>query len=73
MTKLQIIEQMIQELPTDKKIALVRKLEKDTAQNRMDVILKRIDERIKKHPITEKEISAEVKAVRKKLYAKYYN
>lgn len=73
MTKLQIITHMIEELPMNQKIKLVGKLERDTAQNRMDIILQRIDERIKKHPITENDIFKEVKAVRKRLYAKRYN
>lgn len=73
MTKLQAIEHMIEQLPMQQKIVLVKKLEKETAQNQMDAILKRIDERIKKHPVTEKEIATEVKAVRRKLYAKYYH
>lgn len=73
MTKLQAIEHMIEELPLSQKISLARKLQEETAQNRMDYILKRIDERIKKHPISRKEISAEVKQVRKRLYAKYYH
>ena len=73
MTKLQAIEHMIEELPIRQKITLVKKLEKETAQNRISSILKHIDERGKNNPISEKEITAEVKAVRKKLYAKYYH
>lgn len=73
MTTLQTIEHLIEKLPINQKIVLARKLEKDTAQNKMVSILKRINERIKKYPINEKEVSVEVKAIRKKLYAKYYH
>lgn len=62
------IEQLAVKLPWREKIRLVRKLEQDIWGKRMDQLLKRIDERRKKHPISSQEIKSEIDSVRWELY-----
>ena len=62
------LEEMLDKLPFREKIRLVRKLEATIWGRRMDQLLKRIDERRKKHPISSKEIKEEITCVRRELY-----
>ncbi|MCM8826793.1 MAG: hypothetical protein NC904_04665 [Candidatus Omnitrophica bacterium] len=64
------VEKLIERLPLEVKIRLTRKLEKETYCYRWDKILREIDERVKKHPISEKEIDQEIEAYRKEKNAK---
>lgn len=64
------VEKLVERLPLENKIHLVRKLEKETLRQRWDEILKDIDKRLKKFPISEQEVAEEIKAYRKEKYAK---
>ncbi len=64
------IEKMVESLPVKDKLRLVRKLEKETLRQRWNNLLKTIDERLKKHPISEKEIIKEIEQARREHYAK---
>lgn len=64
------VEKLVEKLPREEKIRLVRKLEQETLGQRMDRLLKKIDERRKRYPISAKEIRQEIEAVRKELYGR---
>jgi len=64
------IEKLVEKLPLEDKIRINHRLSKETIRARWDKILKSIDERRKKYPITEEEIAREVEAVRRKVYGK---
>lgn len=64
------IEKLVDKLPAQEKIRLVRKLEQETLRVRWDWLLSTIDKRLKKHPISKAEIAQEIRAVRKSRYAK---
>lgn len=64
------VERLVERMPTEAKIRLVRKLERETWGKRIDKLLKRIDQRRKKYPISQKEISEEIEAVRRQIYGK---
>ena len=66
----QQVEDLVEKLPLDEKIKLVQKLEKETLRQRWDEILKDIDKRLKKFPISEEDIDKEIKALRREKYAK---
>lgn len=63
--KLDQIKQILQQLSPNQKSKLVKELEKDTWQLRFKQLLNRIDKRVKKNPISEKEITEIVEQVRK--------
>ena len=63
------LEQIIEDLPMRDKIRLVRKLEKETLSQRWKQILRDIDARLKKFPISPKDILPEIQAYRKNKYA----
>ncbi len=67
------VEKLIGKLGLQEKIQLVRRLEKETRQARWREILKDIDKRLKKFPISEEEITKEIVAYRKEKYAKGRN
>ena len=62
------MEEMLDKLPFREKIRLLRKMEEKTWGRRMDELLKRIDERRKKYPISSKETKEEIASVRRELY-----
>jgi hypothetical protein len=64
------VEQLVEKLPSQEKIRLVRKLEQETLRARWDWLLNTIDKRLKKYPISKTEIAREIKALRKARYAK---
>ena len=61
---------LIEQMPLEEKIKLVRELEKETWAKRMNEILKNIDERRKKYKISTKEISQEIEKGRREFYAR---
>jgi len=67
------IEEVIDKLDFNKKIKLIKDLEKATWPDRFRSLLSRIDRRMKTHPVLEREIIAEVEKVRKKGYAQSSN
>lgn len=67
------VEEVVEQLDLKSKIRLVQKLEEETWNERWDKLLADIDRRLKRHPISEAEISKEIKAVRRKLYGKGRN
>lgn len=69
----QQVERLVESLPLDDKIRLVRKLEKETWQQRWGKLLEGIDGRLKKYPLTRKEIIKEIEAGRKTYHAKRRN
>jgi|GEM_PF-1645834 len=64
------VEKLVEKLPLEEKLKLVRKLEKETLRKRWGKILKDIDKRLKRFPISKKEIEQEIKAYRREKYAK---
>lgn len=61
-------QSLIDQLTIREKLVLVKKLEKETIATRLSNIFKKIDQRRKKYPISQKEIKKEILAVRKKFY-----
>ena len=61
---------LIDQMPLEDKISLIKKFEKETWVKQMDKILKTIDERRKKYKISNKEISKEIEKARKEFYAR---
>lgn len=61
---------LIEQMPLDEKIRLIRELEKETWVKRIDKILKNIDERRKKYKISNKEISQEIAKARQEFYGR---
>lgn len=67
------IERIVENLTIEQKLRLVRKLEKETLRQRWDDLLRTIDERRKKYPISQKEINKEIGLARKEFYAKRHS
>ncbi len=59
----------IEGLPEKEKLKLTEKLEKETFSLRWKQILKDIDARLKKFPISQKDVLKEIQAYRKHKYA----
>jgi len=64
------VEKLVEKSSLEEKLKLVRKLEKETLRRRWGEILKDIDKRLKRFPISKKEIEQEIKAYRRQEYAK---
>lgn len=62
------ISKVINNLPLSDKIRLTKQLERQTLGKIIDEMFKKIDQRRKKFPISEKEIKKEIKAVREEIY-----
>jgi len=62
------VDQFVNRLKMEDKIRLVRKLEEQTLETRIDELFKKIDKRYKKNPISQQEINKIVKEVRKEMY-----
>ena len=62
------LDEIIGQLKTADKIKLVQRLEKETWAARWDRLLSKIDERVKKYPITDEKIDQEVREVRRERY-----
>ena len=69
----QQIEELIEKLSISDKIKLVCRLEQETLRQRWDHILKGIDKRLQKFPVSREEISEEIKTYRQEKYAKGCN
>jgi len=67
------LEQLIGKLSLKEKLKLVKKLEKETIKTRWRGLLKDIDKKIKRFPISQREINKEVKNYRKEKHAKSYS
>lgn len=63
------IGEAIERLSDKEKLKLTEKLEKETLRLRWKQILKDIDSRLKKFPISKEEVAQEVIAYRKEKYA----
>ena len=64
------IKEIIEQLDEDKKISLLRDIEKETWSKRFRQFLAGIDKKAQGSSITEKEIGQEVEEVRKSQYEK---
>ena len=64
------IKEIIEQLDEDKKITLLKGLEKETWSKRFRQFLAGIDKKMKGKSITEEEINEEVEKVRKSQYEK---
>lgn len=64
------VEKLVEKLPMEEKINLVNKLERETLHERWNKLLRIIDARLKKYPISQKEINREIELARKLHYAK---
>ena len=58
------VDQWIDRLPMREKIRLVEKLEQETLRQRWSRILKDIDRRLKKFPISRQDIAREIQSFR---------
>ena len=67
------VEKLVEKLPMEEKLRLVHKLEKETLRKRWDEILKDIDKRLKKFPISKKEIEQEIEDYRRKQHVKNHH
>ena len=63
------VERMVESLSVEEKLRLVRKLEKETLSLRWREILKDIDARLKKFPVSKQEVAKEIQAYRKERHA----
>ena len=61
-------QNLIRQMPMEDKIKLVRELSKETWAKRMAKVFKSIDQRRKKHPISQKEINRIVEEARQEFY-----
>jgi len=61
---------LIEQMPLEEKIKLIRELLKETWAKRIDKILNNIDARRRKHKISSKEISQEIEKSRQEFYAR---
>ena len=64
------IKEAFEKLPTKEKIRLVGEFERETREERWDVLVSRIRLRFRKTPISQKEINRICEEVRKDLYEK---
>lgn len=64
------IEKIVEDLSMEEKLKLVYKLERETLRQRWNNLLKLIDERIKKHPISSRDVIKEIECARREHYAK---
>jgi hypothetical protein len=62
------VEELVEKLPLEEKIRLVRRLERETWGKRIDKLFKKIDQRRRRYPISNKEIAQEIEIVRRKIY-----
>ncbi len=62
------VEELVEKLSVEDKIHLVRKLERETWGKRIDNLFRKIDQRRKRHPISDKEIAQEIEIVRRQIY-----
>ena len=69
----QQITEAIEGMPDREKIKLTERLEKETVSLRWKQILKDIDTRLKKFPISKEEVIKEIRAYRKEKYAQGRN
>lgn len=65
----QQIAQVVEGLSTKEKLKLTEQLEKETLSLRWRQILKDIDSRLKKFPISKEEVIKEIRAYRKEKHA----
>lgn len=63
------ISQAIDHLPNQDKIRLIEKLERATIKARWRKILKNIDARLKRFPLTQKDVLEEIRAYRQEKHA----
>jgi hypothetical protein len=68
MLELKQIENMIQQLTAQDRIALIRRLERKAWKERFGALTAKIDKRRKKYPVTQKQINRLVKAAREDRY-----
>ena len=62
------VEKLVERLPLEDKIRLVRKLEGETWARRLDEVVFRIRKRFKSNPISDKEITQICEETRQRLY-----
>ena len=63
-----IVERIVEKMPIEAKIRLIRKLEKETWAKRLDEVVSRIRKRFKQNPVSDKEITRICEETRQKLY-----
>ena len=64
------VEKLIERLPLESKIRLVRRLEKETWAKRLDTIAQRMRKHVKQKGVTDREIDRICEEVRKERYAR---
>lgn len=67
------VEELVERLSMQEKIKLVNRLERETLRQRWNNILRDIDKRLKRFPISAKEIAKEIESYRREKYAKSRN
>ena len=61
---------LVNQMKAEERMELIRRLDESVWGERFDALLRKIDERLKEHPISEAEIRREVEVVREENYAK---
>lgn len=64
------LKEIITQLKPTEKARLIEELQRDTWQERFKALLCRIDQRLKTHPLSEKEILLEVEKARQEYYVR---
>lgn len=64
------VEKIVESLPMEEKLRLVRKLEQETWARRLDKVVQRIRKRFRENPLSDKEITRICEEVRRKRYEK---
>ena len=67
------INQAVESLPAREKLRLTEQLEKETIRLRWRKILKDIDSRLRRFPVSKKEVIQEIQAYRKQKHAQGSN
>lgn len=62
------VKELVEKLPIEDKIHLVRKLENETWARRLDEVVLRIRKRFRQNPISDKEIRQICEETRQRLY-----
>ncbi len=63
------LERAVDALPQADKLRLIQRLERQTWGTRIGRLLARIDARVKRHPLSEGQITSLVEQVRQEMYA----
>lgn len=67
---IEVIKYTFEKLPPEDRLRVVKELEKETRRQRWDQIISKVRARVRKSPISQKEIDAICEKTRQQLYGK---